>query len=331
MTTVLKVENLQTSVSRWGKHTPIVDGVSFHLKRGETLALVGESGCGKSLTSLSVMRLLPNPPMKITSGRIEVDGVDIVPLKESQLRGMRGKTMSMIFQEPMNSLNPVMTVGAQLAEAVRAHGNVSKSAAMAEAIRLLRMVRIADPEKRVNEYPHRMSGGMRQRVMIAMAMATVPKLLIADEPSTALDVTIQAQILKLLKQLQLEHQIALLLVSHDLGLVSAYADRVAVMYAGRIVEQGPVEQILNAPKHPYTQGLLAARPHPRGDAELPAPLPEIPGRVPLPGALPTGCVFAPRCQFGDDKCRNERPLLEIMPGTERELRCFHPEIARGIQ
>jgi oligopeptide/dipeptide ABC transporter ATP-binding protein len=284
-----------------------VDGVSFDIEQGKTLALVGESGCGKSVSALSVLRLIPNPPGRIEGGSIVFDGTNLLDLTEPAMRGMRGNNISMIFQEPMTSLNPVFRIGGQIAAAIRVHKDVSKAEARNQAVELLKKVGIPAPEQRVDDYPHQLSGGMRQRVMIAMALACGPKLLIADEPTTALDVTIQAQILELLSQLQDETGMAILLITHNLGIVADLADDVAIMYAGKIVERGPIREVYRAPQHPYTVGLFASLPsmHHRGDR-----LATIRGQVPAATRFPDGCRFYPRCPHAMDVCEpNEPPLI----------------------
>jgi oligopeptide/dipeptide ABC transporter ATP-binding protein len=280
--------------------------VSFTVAQGETLGLVGESGCGKSVTAQTIMRLLPSPPSRIEAGHILFEGRDLAAMSERELRTVRGNDIGMIFQEPMTSLNPTMTIGRQIAEGLMLHRGMSAAAARPEVITMLKTVGIGAAERRIEQYPHQLSGGLRQRVMIAMALVCRPKLLIADEPTTALDVTIQAQILALLRKLQGEFGLSILLITHDLGVVAEMCDRVAVMYAGRICEQGPAEQILSHPRHPYTAGLLAAAP--RRTAHN-AKLVTIPGTVPPPGKRGPGCSFAERCSRVLDRCRTERPLL----------------------
>jgi peptide/nickel transport system ATP-binding protein len=278
------------------------------------LAIVGESGCGKSITALSLMRLVPEPPGRIAGGRVLLEGRDLLAVDEETMRGVRGKDVAMIFQEPMTSLNPVLTIGNQIAEAVLLHENVGRKEAWAKAVEMLRLTRIPAPEQRANEYPHQLSGGMRQRAMIAMALACNPKVLIADEPTTALDVTIQAQILDLILDLQQKLGTAVILITHDLGVVAETAHRVIVMYAGRKVEEAPVEELFERPQHPYTHGLMASIPRlplMRGDAEAAGErLQEIPGTVPALTDLPPGCVFAPRCVHAVDRCRAEYPPYE---------------------
>ncbi len=299
-----------------------VDGVSLDVSAGEVLGLVGESGSGKSVTSLSIMRLVPQPPGEIMAGSsIRFAGRDLLELPEKEMRRVRGNDVAMIFQEPMTSLNPVFTVGRQIVEALRLHLGMDKREARERATELLRIVGIADPQTRVDEYPHQMSGGMRQRVMIAMALACEPDLLIADEPTTALDVTIQAQILELLAELRERLGMAMLLITHDLGVVAEVCDRVAVMYAGQIVETGDVGEIFNDPRHPYTEGLLRAIPRLGRSAGR---LAVIPGTVPAPTRWPAGCRFHDRCPYAWDRCRQEHPpLLTVGPG--RGSRCWLEE------
>ena len=311
---LLRVRDLKTYfVTEHGSGTArAVDGVSFDVRPGETLGIVGESGCGKTVTSLSILRLIPEPPGHIRPGSfIEFEGRNILTLEPKELRAVRGNQIAMIFQEPMTSLNPVFTVGDQIAEAAIVHQHLSRAVARRRAIEMLQLVGIPDPEERVDHYPHQMSGGMRQRVMIAMALVCHPKLLIADEPTTALDVTIQAQILELLERLQAELGMAVMLITHDLGVVAGTADRVVVMYAGQVVEQASTVELFAHPLHPYTEGLLASVPR------LDAPqqgrargrLHSIPGQVPAATAWPDGCRFHPRCPYAWDRCRAEEPPL----------------------
>jgi len=284
-----------------------VEDVSFDLPRGRTVALVGESGCGKTVTALSILRLVPDPPGRLVAGAVLMDSADLVKLPEAAMREVRGNRISMVFQEPMTSLNPVFTIGDQIAEAVTLHKRAGRAEALAQTVAMLRKVGIPDPEARVREYPHQMSGGMRQRAMIAMALVCGPQLVIADEPTTALDVTIQAQILDLLRGLQEEIGMSILLITHDLGVVAEMAHHVAVMYAGRIVEQADVLELFDNPLHPYTVGLFRSRP----TLEHKGPLAAIPGQVPSPLAIPSGCPFHPRCPLSDGvKCVHERPPLE---------------------
>ena len=291
-----------------------VDGVDFQVAAGDTLAIVGESGCGKSVTALSLMRLIPDPPGRIVSGSIRLDDTDILALKDEEIRAARGRDISMIFQELMTSLNPVMTIGKQIAEALILHRDMRAAAALRRAVEMLDLVRIPEPNQRAKEYPHQLSGGMRQRAMIAMALACNPKVLIADEPTTALDVTIQAQILELIVELQREFSAAVILITHDLGVVAETARRVIVMYAGRKVEEAEVGELFARPLHPYTVGLLASIPRLdllRGEVRNATDrLQEIPGMVPPLFALPDGCAFAPRCNRADDLCRRERPVYK---------------------
>ncbi len=305
---LLDVEGLWTEVRIGGRWFPVVEDVSFHVDMGETIAIVGESGCGKSMTALSLIRLLQENQNRISQGRINFENQDILKLDERAMGSLRGRRIAMIFQEPMTSLNPVLTIGRQITEALRVHGIGDRFSARQRAIELLDLVRIPDAAQRLNDYPHRLSGGMRQRAMIAAALACEPALLIADEPTTALDVTIQAQILALLRDLQARLGLALILITHDLGVVAEIADRVLVMYAGRVVEAGPVDNVLRSPRHPYTQGLLHARPCIALDREH--KLAEIPGRVPPPGTMPDGCRFHPRCRLAIDACRTAIPSLE---------------------
>jgi peptide/nickel transport system ATP-binding protein len=307
---VLDVRGLQTVFFTNSGLFKAVDDVSFHVRRGETLAIVGESGCGKSVTALSIMRLLPDPPGRIVGGSILLEGTDLLALDEGKMREMRGNRMSMVFQEPMTSLNPVMRIGDQIAEAIRLHQTMTWKAAWQQAVNMLRRVRMPVPERRALEYPHQLSGGMRQRAMIAMALACRPALLIADEPTTALDVTIQAQILALVLELQQELGMALILITHDLGVVAQTAQRVIVMYAGRKVEEADVETLFANPRHPYTRGLMASIPRlPSPGANAAARLVEIPGMVPPLTRLPTGCAFAPRCTLAMARCHALYPPL----------------------
>ena len=320
---LLEVDDLRTFFHAEGEIARAVDGVSFSLNRRETLAIVGESGSGKSVTSLSIMRLIPSPPGEIAGGTVRFRGRDLLRLSERAMRGIRGNEIGMIFQEPMSSLNPLLTVGEQIAEVARLHRRLSRAAARRHAIEMLARVKIPDPKRRAADYPHRLSGGMRQRVMIAMALACHPALLIADEPTTALDVTIQAQILGLIRTLQSELDMSVLFITHNLGVVAQIADRVAVMYAGRIVEQGSVEAVFSAPLHPYTRALLRSIPHVEGGGRDPARrLLSIPGQVPSPAALPPGCSFAPRCPLADATCRGVMPpVQQVLPG--HDVRCHH--------
>jgi oligopeptide/dipeptide ABC transporter ATP-binding protein len=314
MTALLEVRDLRTWFDGDGGTYRAVDGISFSLQAGRTLGIVGESGCGKSVTSLSIMGLVPMPPGRIAGGEILFEGVDLLKLDAEALRDLRGARMAMIFQEPMTSLNPAYTVGEQIVEGILRHQAIDRAAARAKAIEMLRLVRIPAPEQRFDEYPHKLSGGMRQRAMIAMALACGPRLLIADEPTTALDVTIQAQILDLLRRLREETGTAIILITHDLGVIAELADDVVVMYAGQIVERAPVRRLFEAAQHPYTIGLLGAIPElDRRRARLAT----IEGTVPDLGAELPGCRFAPRCPFAEPRCRADAPSLrEVEPGHE---------------
>jgi len=320
--TVLDVKGLQTVFFTNSGLFRAVDDVSFQVRRGETLAIVGESGCGKSVTALSILRLVPDPPGRIVGGSIRLDGVELLTLDESKMRELRGNRLSMIFQEPMTSLNPVMRIGDQISEAIRLHRTMSRKAAWQLAIHMLQRVRIPAPERRALEYPHQLSGGMRQRAMIAMALACRPALLIADEPTTALDVTIQAQILALMLDLQQELGMGLVLITHDLGVVAQTAQRVIVMYAGKKVEEAGVETLFAEPRHPYTRGLMASIPRlPSPGANSDARLAEIKGTVPSLTRLPQGCAFAPRCELAMARCREEYPPLEKF-GADHWAACW---------
>ena len=309
--TVLDVKGLQTVFFTNSGLFRAVEDVSFRVRRGETLAIVGESGCGKSVTALSIMRLVPDPPGRIVGGSITLEGQDLLALDENRMREIRGDRISMIFQEPMTSLNPVMRIGDQIAEAVRLHRPTTAKEAWQQAVQMLRLVRIPEPERRASEYPHQLSGGMRQRAMIAMALACRPALLIADEPTTALDVTIQAQILALMLDLQKELGMGLILITHDLGVVAQTAQRVIVMYAGKKVEEADVETLFANPRHPYTRGLMASIPAvPSSGTNAEARLVEIPGMVPSLTRLPKGCAFAPRCSLAVARCHQEYPPLQ---------------------
>ena len=313
-TALLDVQNLRTYFFTRQGVVKAVDGVSFSLKPAETLAIVGESGCGKSITALSLMRLVPDPPGRIVEGSMRLGDLDLLALDEDAMRNVRGKDISMIFQEPMTSLNPVMTIGRQISEVLLLHEDVGRDAAWQKATEMLRIVRIPEPEQRMKEYPHQLSGGMRQRAMIAMALACNPQVLIADEPTTALDVTIQAQILEIIVDLQRKLGTAVILITHDLGVVAETAQRVIVMYAGRKVEEASVADLFARPQHPYTHGLLASIPRlglMRGEEERTAErLQEIPGIVPALTHLPEGCAFAPRCAFAEEQCRRAYPPYE---------------------
>jgi peptide/nickel transport system ATP-binding protein len=322
-TKLLEITDLHTRFRSGGEIARAVDGVSFVLHRGETLAIVGESGSGKSVTSLSIMRLVPTPPGEIAAGTVNFKGTDLLRLSERSMRRIRGNEISMIFQEPMSSLNPLLTVGEQIAEVVRLHQGLGRAAAWRHAIDMLARVNIPDPKPRALEYPHRLSGGMRQRVMIAIALACRPSLLIADEPTTALDVTIQSQILDLMRDLRDELEMSLLFITHNLGVVAEIADRVAVMYAGRIVEQGTVDDVFARPLHPYTIALLASIPRVAGGGRDPAHrLAAIPGQVPSAAALPPGCAYAPRCPRATEICHNTAPPIE-QALSGHDVRCHY--------
>jgi oligopeptide/dipeptide ABC transporter ATP-binding protein len=312
------VRDLKVHFRTGGVTVRAVDGISFSLGKGRALGLVGESGCGKSVTSLAVMGLIPQPPGFIPQGEIFLGGRDLLRMPRGDLRRVRGDRVAMIFQEPMTSLNPVHTVGTQIVEAIQAHRPVSRRQALEQARELLQRVKIPSPEERLGQFPHNLSGGMRQRVMIAMALACSPSLLIADEPTTALDVTIQAQILDLLRELRAETDMAIMLITHDLGVVAEMADEVMVMYAGKVVEWAPVAHLFETPQHPYTIGLLGSIP--RVDDELPR-LATIEGRVPAPFAMPDGCCFHPRCPFAETRCRREEPKLERV-GEDHAVSCW---------
>jgi oligopeptide transport system ATP-binding protein len=317
---LLQVRELTTRFNTERGPVTAVDRVSFDVGAGETVAIVGESGSGKSVTALSIMRLIPSPPGMIESGSVAFEGEDLLTLSDAAMRQIRGNRIAMIFQEPMSSLNPALTVGLQVAEPARLHRGVAWARALDMAKELLGRVRIPDAASRLASYPHQYSGGMRQRVMIAMALACQPRLIIADEPTTALDVTVQAQILDLLKELTRETGSSLLLITHDLGVVARYADRVAVMYGGRIVETAPARELYKAPRHPYTRGLMASIP--RLDSTIGRPLVPIEGQPPDLARLPTGCAFSPRCGFAGDICRTARPPLETV-GAQHLKACFN--------
>jgi peptide/nickel transport system ATP-binding protein len=315
---ILELNSLSTHFFTDQGEVPAVDGVSFNVHKGEIVGIVGESGSGKSVTSLSILHLIPKPPGKIVDGTILYKGENLVNFSEKQMKKIRGNEISMIFQEPMTSLNPVFTIGNQMREAIQIHEKVSKKEATEKAVDLLKTVGIPRAEQIVNEYPHQLSGGMRQRVMIAMAMSSEPDLLIADEPTTALDVTIQAQILDLMKKINKEEQTSILLITHDLGVVADICERVVVMYSGQVVEKGTTREILKDPQHPYTQGLIRSLPKLHGREEK---LYSIPGTVARPKKGQVGCRFAPRCEFAFDRCFQEDPKLFNL-GDGRESRCF---------
>ena len=324
---VLEIDDLRTHFFTQIGVIRAVDGVSYAVRAGETLGIVGESGCGKSVTALSILRLVANPPGRIVGGAIRFRGADLLQLREAEMRAIRGNRISMIFQEPMTSLNPLLTVGRQIAEAVTLHQGLPPRDAMDKAVEMLRRVAIPEAERRVHAYPHQLSGGMRQRVMIAMALSCNPKVLIADEPTTALDVTIQAQILDLIRELQETFGTAIILITHDMGVVAENADRVVVMYAGRKVEEASAETLFEAPGHPYTRGLLGSIPNldtAAHGAATRARLSEIKGMVPSLHDLPQGCTFAPRCAFATDRCRAAYPpLAEHRAG--HLIACWHAE------
>jgi len=316
---LLDVRNLQTQFTTSGAIVRAVDGVSWDVCPGETVALVGESGCGKSVSALSVMRLVSQPAGRIVGGQILFKGRDLLTLSDDEMRDVRGKEIAMIFQEPMTSLNPVLTIGRQLTEPAEIHLGMTPAQARDRAAELLSRVGIADPERRLRQYPHQFSGGMRQRMMIAMALVCDPALILADEPTTALDVTIQAQILELMKDLSRRFGVAMLMITHNLGVVARYADRVNVMYAGKIVERGTAREIYGNPRHPYTLGLL--RSVPRLDEPRRAKLQPIPGQPPDLSRLPVGCSFAPRCSYVIERCREEAPELDVIE-TQHLASCW---------
>jgi peptide/nickel transport system ATP-binding protein len=315
---LLEIQNLRTHFVTDRGEVPAVDGVDLSIRKGEIVGVVGESGCGKSVTSLSIMKLIPQPPGKIAGGSIRFKDEELTTATEKRMKALRGNEISMIFQEPMTSLNPLLTIGEQIGEAYRLHRKASRRQTRLYTVDMLRRVGIPRPEQIVDEYPHRLSGGMRQRVMIAMALCCEPELLIADEPTTALDVTIQAQILELMKKLNRETGTAIMLITHDLGIVAEMCGRVAVMYAGKVMEEGPVKHIFRDPRHPYTRGLL--RSIPRMDSEQDK-LYSIPGSVPSPGSIAQGCRFAPRCEHATDQCFAAMPDLKPV-GYDHKSRCW---------
>jgi peptide/nickel transport system ATP-binding protein len=321
---ILQVDDLVVEFTTPDGIGRAVDGLSYHIAPGETLGIVGESGCGKSISALSVLQLVPTPPGHIRKGRVLFDGTDLLTLSDKEIRKVRGQEISMIFQEPMTSLNPVLTIGYQIAEVVRRHMGKTKKAAQARAIELLELVRIPEPERRARQFPHQLSGGMRQRAMIAMALSCNPRVLIADEPTTALDVTIQAQVLELISDLQQELGTALILITHDLAVVAETCDRVIVMYAGRKIEEASIGALFAAPAHPYTRGLLTAVPRLATSASTRTlRLNEIPGVVPAITAQRQGCLFAPRCKQADDRCRTTPPdFSKVSDG--HSVACWHP-------
>ena len=319
---IIEIKNLKTYFKTDEGIAHAVDDVSFSVYPGETLGIVGESGCGKSVTSLSIMKLIPQPPGYFAGGEILYKGRNILDIPEADMREIRGNKISMIFQEPMTSLNPVFTVGHQIEEAIIVHQGLNAVDARQKAIEMLKLVSIPSPEQRVDDYPHQLSGGMRQRIMIAMALSCNPEVLIADEPTTALDVTIQAQILELIENLQKELNLAVIMITHDLGVVAEVCDRVVVMYAGQIVEKGSVRDIFKNPQHPYTKGLLASIPKMGEDGNSQS-LYNIKGMVPSATEFPQGCHFNPRCDLVTDKCKAENPSLELInPDTAHQVRCW---------
>ena len=325
---LLEVEGLRVEFKTRNGIARVIDDLHLSVMPGETLGVVGESGCGKSMTALSIMGLVPIPPGRIAAGKIMLDGEDLLQVSESRMREVRGNEISMIFQEPMTSLNPVYSVGNQIAETARLHEGLSARAARDRAVEMLHAVGIPAPEKRVDEFPHQLSGGMRQRVMIAMALPCKPRVLIADEPTTALDVTVQAQIFDLLQDLQEQTGTAIILITHDMGAIAEMAQRAMVMYAGRKIEQASVDEILTNPKHPYTQGLIACVPHMTSNPDPePARLQEIPGVVPAMTALGKGCPFAPRCAYVMDRCRSQMPNIETV--DENHLAACHMNAQLG--
>ena len=328
MPKLLEVKNLKTQFFTSAGVVRAVDDVSYDVEEGETLAVVGESGCGKSVSAMSILRLIPWPPGKVVGGTIHFMGEDLLTVSEDEIRTIRGRKISMVFQEPMTSLNPVLSIGLQLTETMQHHLGLSLEAANKRAVELLARVGIADPERRLDQYPHHLSGGMRQRVMIALALSCDPKLIIADEPTTALDVTIQAQILELMKELTRELGVALIVITHNLGIVARYADRVNVMYAGKMIEMGQAKQIYHDPLHPYTLGLLASVPRmdqPRGERLVP-----IIGQPPDLTRLDNGCAFRARCRFAIDRCSNEIPSLEET-GDGHSVACWRANEIRDLR
>ncbi|MDE2396048.1 MAG: ABC transporter ATP-binding protein [Burkholderiales bacterium] len=332
-TELLRVENLRVEFATRRGRAQVLNGVNFDMRAGQTLCVVGESGCGKSMTALALLRLVPSPPGRISDGQVRFQGEDLLKVSEARMREVRGNRISMIFQEPMTSLNPVLPVGEQIGETLRLHAGLNAAQARERAVEMLKQVGIPAPERRVDEYPHQLSGGMRQRVMIAMALACRPDILIADEPTTALDVTVQAQIFDLLRELQRDKGTAILLITHDMGAVAEMADRVIVMYAGRVVEQGTTEQVLATPAHPYTRGLIECLPelgaslHESGERQ---PLPEIAGMVPSLWELGQGCAFRERCPQAIARCAAEQPPLIDLPsqGEAHRAACWLHELER---
>jgi peptide/nickel transport system ATP-binding protein len=313
---LLSVEHLTAGFDIEGRFLPAVIDVSLQIRSGETLCLVGESGSGKSLTALSILRLIEHP-VRIAAGRIHFRGRDLLAVSEREMQQTRGAEIGFVFQEPATALNPVFTIGSHIEETLRVHGRATRRTARQKAIELLEAVRIPDPARRIDDYPHQLSGGLRQRALIAIALACQPALLIADEPTTALDVTVQAEILELLRDLQRRFRLAVLLITHDLGVVAEMGDRVSVMYAGRVIEEAPARELLADPKHPYTQGLIASMPGATSGRRLAA----IPGSVPPPGHLPSGCCFTPRCSFRFEPCPTAHPGITHV-SAEREVKCY---------
>lgn len=328
MSKLLEIDNLQTQFYTSAGTVKAVDGVTYDVEGGETVAVVGESGCGKSVTALSIMQLIPWPPGKIIGGEIRFDGKNLLDLSEDEMRNIRGRDIAMVFQEPMTSLNPVLTIGLQLMETMQQHMDIDDADARKRAAELLEKCGISEPERRLDQYPHHLSGGMRQRVMIALSLSCNPKLIVADEPTTALDVTIQAQILELMKSLTKEMGVALIVITHNLGVVARYADRVNVMYAGKIIETGTAEQIYHDPHHPYTLGLLASVP--RLDQERGTKLIPIDGQPPDLSRLDSGCSFRPRCRFAQDRCAESFPELTNI-ATGHEARCFRSDEMKELR
>lgn len=322
--TVLRVEDLTVDFDVKGRTANILAGVSFGVRRGETLGIIGESGCGKSMTALALLRMVPSPPGRISAGRVILGEEDLLAVTEKRIRSIRGRDIAMIFQEPMTSLNPVYSIGKQIAETIRRHKKVGPADALEESVELLRTVQIPAPERRIREYPHQLSGGMRQRVMIAMALACNPKVLIADEPTTALDVTVQAQIFDLLKEIQAANGTSIILITHDFGAVTEMADRVLVMYAGHKIEEGTLDDIRNNAVHPYTQGLLRSMPEIRSDsADFRKALPEIPGSVPDLLRRQAGCPFGPRCAVAMPACHEMPRSYDL--GRHRSVKCWRAQ------
>jgi oligopeptide transport system ATP-binding protein len=317
---ILEVKNLRTYFYTEEGVVKAVDGLSYHVDKGECVGLVGESACGKSVSAMSILRLIPYPPGIIVGGEISFKGEDLLQATEERMRDIRGNRIAMVFQEPTTSLNPVLTVGRQISESLELHRSMNKKTALAESVKLLKLVGIPDSERRIKDYPYQFSGGMQQRIMIAMALSCNPELIIADEPTTSLDVTVQAQILEIIANLRSEFNTAVMIITHNLGVVARYVDRVNVMYAGNLVETGPTEVIYAEPKHPYTLGLLASVP--RLDVHMIENLRVIKGLPPNMARLPKGCSFAPRCDYAMDRCREEKPVLEKV-GEDHYRTCFY--------